>query len=132
MVLPLSRLSLVEPRSLAGALAALRDDPELKPLAGCTDLYVGLHFATEKAARFLDLSPLRALRGFTRVHLKPGAQQTVSFTLKDRDLSQVSPDGMHLVRSGRYGISVGGGQPGTGVQAATGTFEIQGERTLPR
>ena len=63
MVLPLSRLSLVEPRSLAGALAALRDDPELKPLAGCTDLYVGLHFATEKAARFLDLSPLRALRG---------------------------------------------------------------------
>jgi CO/xanthine dehydrogenase FAD-binding subunit len=63
MTLPLSRLSLVEPRSLGDALAALRDDPELKPLAGCTDLYVGLLFATEKAARFLDLSPLRALRG---------------------------------------------------------------------
>jgi CO/xanthine dehydrogenase FAD-binding subunit len=63
MTLPLSLLSLVEPRSLGDALAALRDDPELRPLAGCTDLYVGLHFATEKAARFLDLSPLRALRG---------------------------------------------------------------------
>ena len=39
---------------------------------------------------------------------------------------------MHLVRTGRYGISVGGGQPDTGAPAATGTFDIQGERTLPR
>ena len=77
-------------------------------------------------------APLRALRGFGRVHLKPGERQTVSFTLKDRDLSHVSPDGMHLVRSGRYGISVGGGQPGTGAQVVAGVFDIQGERTLPR
>ncbi len=77
-------------------------------------------------------APLRALRGFTRVHLKPGEQQTVSFTLKDRDLSHVSLDGMHLVRTGRYGISVGGGQPGTGAPVVTGVFDIQGERTLPR
>jgi beta-glucosidase len=77
-------------------------------------------------------APLRALRGFTRVHLKPGEQQTVRFTLKDRDLSQVSPDGVHLVRTGRYGISVGGGQPSTGAPAVAGAFDIQGERTLPR
>jgi beta-glucosidase len=77
-------------------------------------------------------APLRALRGFTRVHLKPGERQTVTFTLKDRDLSHVSPDGVHLVRTGRYGISVGGGQPGTGAQVVAGVFDIQGERTLPR
>jgi beta-glucosidase len=77
-------------------------------------------------------APLRALRGFTRVHLKPGEQQTVSFTLKDRDLSHVSPDGMHLVRTGHYGISVGGGQPGAGAPVVAGVFDIQGERTLPR
>ena len=77
-------------------------------------------------------APLRALRGFTRVHLKPGEQQTVRFTLADRDVSHVSLDGMHLVRTGRYGISVGGGQPGTGAPAVTGAFDIQGERTLPR
>ena len=77
-------------------------------------------------------APLRALRGFTRVHLKPGEQQTVSFTLKDRDLSHVSPDGMHLVRAGRYGISVGGGQPDTGATVVTGAFDIHGERSLPR
>ena len=76
--------------------------------------------------------PLRALRGFTRVHLKPGEQRTVQFTLGDRDLSHVSPDGMHLVSAGRYGISVGGGQPGTGAPVVTGAFEIRGERTLPR
>jgi beta-glucosidase len=73
--------------------------------------------------------PLRALRGFTRVHLKPGEQRTVQFTLGDRDLSHVSPDGMHLVSAGRYGISVGGGQPETVAPVVTGAFEIQGERT---
>jgi beta-glucosidase len=77
-------------------------------------------------------APLRALRGFTRVHLKPGERQTVRFTLNDRDLSQVSPDGVHLVRSGKYRISVGGGQPDTGAPVVTGTFDITGERTLPR
>ncbi len=77
-------------------------------------------------------APLRALRGFARVHLKPGEQQAVAFTLNDRDLSHVSLDGTHVVSSGRYGIGVGGGQPGTGAPVVTGTFEIQGERTLPR
>jgi hypothetical protein len=36
------------------------------------------------------------------------------------------------VSSGRYGIGVGGGQPRTGAPVVKGTFEIQGERTLPR
>jgi hypothetical protein len=29
-------------------------------------------------------------------------------------------------------MSVGGGQPDTGAPVVTGTFEITGERTLPR
>jgi beta-glucosidase len=77
-------------------------------------------------------APRRALRGFARVHLKPGEQKTVAFTLSDRDLSHVSPDGVHLVRTGRYGISVGGGQPDTGAPGVKGEFAITGERTLPR
>jgi len=77
-------------------------------------------------------APRRALRGFTRVHLAPGERQTVRFTLSDRDLSHVSLDGVHLVRAGKYGISVGGGQPDTRAPVVTGTFEITGERTLPR
>jgi beta-glucosidase len=77
-------------------------------------------------------APLRALRGFTRVHLKPGERQTLRFTLSDRDLSHVSLDGVHVVRAGHYGISVGGGQPGTGAAVVAGAFDIEGERTLPR
>jgi beta-glucosidase len=77
-------------------------------------------------------APRRALRGFSRVRLKPGEQETVRFTLRDRDLSHVSPDGVHLVRTGTYGISVGGGQPDTGAPVVTGTFDIKGERALPR
>jgi beta-glucosidase len=56
----------------------------------------------------------------------------VSFTLEDRDLSHVSPDGVHLVSAGHYGISVGGGQPDTGATVVTGAFDIHGERSLPR
>ena len=77
-------------------------------------------------------APLLALRGFSRVHLEPGEKQTVRFTLSDRDLSHVSPDGIHLVRNGKYTISVGGGQPETGAPVVTGTFDIKGERSLPR
>jgi CO/xanthine dehydrogenase FAD-binding subunit len=57
------RLSLVQPGSLAEALRLLRHEGPLVPLAGCTDLYVGLHFGTVPAGRFLDLLGLDELRG---------------------------------------------------------------------
>ena len=41
----------------------LRDEGPLVPLAGGTDLYVGLHFGTERGTRFLDLQGLAGLRG---------------------------------------------------------------------
>jgi xanthine dehydrogenase small subunit len=61
MATPLSRLSLLEPRSLDEALRMLRDEGPLVPVAGCTDLYVGFHFGTVSGRRFLDLQGLRAL-----------------------------------------------------------------------
>jgi len=63
MATALSRLALLQPRSLIEALRLLRDEGPLVPLAGCTDLYVGLHFGTIPEKRFLDLSGLSALRG---------------------------------------------------------------------
>ena len=45
-------------------------------------------------------APLRALRGFRRVHLKPGESQTVRFELKDRDLHMVSGAGDLIVAEG--------------------------------
>jgi beta-glucosidase len=75
--------------------------------------------------------PLRALRAFERVHLEAGASQKVRFELKPRDLSMVTEAGEPIIAEGKYEISVGGGQPDTGVQVLTRSFNIKGKLTLP-
>ena len=75
--------------------------------------------------------PIRALRGFKRVSLAPGASTRVHFDLDPRDLSSVTQDGKRLVTPGTYRLSVGGGQPGTGAPTAAGTFNVAGEYPLP-
>ena len=54
--------ALLRPKSVREALAMLRDEGPLTPLAGCTDLYVALNFGTLQATRFLDLWRLDRLR----------------------------------------------------------------------
>ncbi len=76
-------------------------------------------------------APLRALRGFERVHLEPGASQTVRFELKSRDLSMVTEEGEPVVAEGAYTATIGGGQPGTGAPAVAGSFNVSGTLTLP-
>lgn len=76
-------------------------------------------------------APIRALRGFKRVHLDAGTSQHLQFTLTPRDLNAVSPDGDRLVAPGKYKLSVGSGQPGTATAIVETEFEIQGERHLP-
>jgi beta-glucosidase len=60
-------------------------------------------------------APRLALRGFQRVTLKPGERRQLSFRLSPRDLSFVNRDGARQVMPGQYQLSVGSGQPGTGV-----------------
>ncbi|MGC8520982.1 MAG: glycoside hydrolase family 3 C-terminal domain-containing protein [Steroidobacteraceae bacterium] len=76
-------------------------------------------------------APLRALRGFTRVHLAPGQSRIVHFELMRRALSMVTERGRIIVAPGRYTLSVGGGQPGTGAPQVAGHFSVSGEVTLP-
>jgi beta-glucosidase len=76
-------------------------------------------------------APLRALRGFKRVHLKPGESQKVRFELKERALSMVSEAGEPIIAEGKYSVSVGGGQPNTGAPTVTGTFQVKGTKMLP-
>ncbi|HET6206548.1 MAG TPA: glycoside hydrolase family 3 C-terminal domain-containing protein [Terracidiphilus sp.] len=76
-------------------------------------------------------APIRALRGFQRVHLDPGKSQTIHFELNGRDLGMVTEAGEPTIAEGQYKISVGGGQPGTGAPAAAATFQIKGKLTLP-
>ncbi len=63
----LAGLTMLEPRTLAEALEMLRGEPAPVPIAGCTDVYVGLHFGTVPPCRFLDLHGLDELRGIRRV-----------------------------------------------------------------
>ncbi|MDO8678828.1 MAG: FAD binding domain-containing protein [Acidobacteriota bacterium] len=71
MPTPVRTLTLRRPRSLKAALAMLADDPTLTPIAGCTDVLVGLHFGTLDKRRFIDLWPLDDLRGIRLVQDKP-------------------------------------------------------------
>ncbi len=76
-------------------------------------------------------APLRALRGFRRVHLKPGESQKIGFELQQRDLSMVTEQGQIVVAAGRYSVHVGGGQPNTGAASIAGTFRVNGTKVLP-
>jgi beta-glucosidase len=76
-------------------------------------------------------APLRALRGFQRVHLEPGSSEKLRFELQPRDLSMVTEAGVPIVAEGEYSVSVGGGQPHTGVPFLTRSFKVKGKLTLP-
>ena len=81
-----SSLELLEPRTLAEALRMLRDEEGVVPLAGATDLYVGLNFGTLETRRFVNLwglAPLRriALRGEI---LSIGALATYTAMIRSR------------------------------------------------
>jgi beta-glucosidase len=56
-------------------------------------------------------APVRALKGFQRIHLDKGAKKTVSFTLHARDLGIVDEAGKHRIVAGQVDVWVGGGQP---------------------
>ena len=76
-------------------------------------------------------APLRALRGFSRVHIAAGESAHVRMNLNKRDLSMVDEKGNRIVAPGSYTLSVGGGQPGTAAPVAEATFTINGKLDLP-
>ena len=76
-------------------------------------------------------APLKALRGFRRLHLKPGASEKVTFELTPRDLSIVTAAGEPVVPAGEFTLSIGGGQPGMGAASTAGTFRVKSSLTLP-
>jgi beta-glucosidase len=76
-------------------------------------------------------APIRALRGFQRIHLAAGESRVVRFHLTRRDLSLVTDAGDRIVAQGRYTVSIGGGQPGTGAPSASGTLQVNGQVMLP-
>ena len=55
----------------------------------------------------------------------------MTFDLQPRDLSMVTPAGDIIVPAGKYGISVGGGQPGSKLPNVAGTFFVAAQAKLP-
>ena len=51
--------------------------------------------------------------------------------LNPRDLSLVTDLGDIIVAQGKYALSIGSGQPGTGVPSVNGNLEIKGQIVLP-
>jgi beta-glucosidase len=96
----------------------------------------GLRAGDEVAQLYLSFpdlagAPIRALRGFQRLHLDPGQSKRVRFDLKPRDLSMVTEAGEPIIAEGKYAVSIGGGQPNTGAPAVEGTFKVVGSVVLP-
>jgi xanthine dehydrogenase small subunit len=101
-----SALALERPRSLKAALAAIAGDPSLTPIAGCTDVYVALHFGSMPQRRFIDLWGLKELRGITveRDVLRIGALATYTELIASKIVQKRVP---MLVAASR---EVGGAQ----------------------
>ena len=118
----ISNRSLLQPRSLGGALRMLRDEGPLTPLAGCTDLYVALNFGTLKEMRFLDLWGLDALRTIAvrRDLLTIGALATHTELIRSRLVQKRLPmlaaaareiGGVQIQNRGTIGGNVANGSP---------------------
>jgi len=96
----------------------------------------GRRLGDEVAQLYLEFpdvpgAPLRALRAFKRIHLQAGESQKLRFELSPRDQSMVTNAGEPIVAEGDYSISVGGGQPNTGVPVVALTYKVKGKLTLP-
>lgn len=69
--------------------------------------------------------PIRALKGVKRIHLQPGEEQVVEFTLSPRDLALVGADGTTACNPGRVACFIGGSQPASDREETRQTVEIR-------
>ncbi|CAN5458617.1 xanthine dehydrogenase family protein subunit M [soil metagenome] len=114
-------LTIATPRTLRDALALIRDEP-LVPIAGSTDLYVGLNFGTLSAQRFMDITRLPELRGIIERddYLVIGAGTTYTAIMQSPLVQQRLPmlvhassqvGGVQIQNRGTLGGNVANGSP---------------------
>ena len=51
--------------------------------------------------------PVKELKGFSKIELKPGASKTVFFILTNEDLGFYNNDGIFIVEPGEFEVMVG-------------------------
>src|SRR5687768_7584622 len=92
------------------------------PLAGCTDVYVGLQFGTVKEQRFIDIWPLDELRGITLKNdvLRIGALTTYTELIESTVVTKRLPmlvaaarevGGMQIQNRGTLGGNIANASP---------------------
>ena len=115
-------LQLVRPRTLGEALRALRDNPALQPIAGCTDVYVQLEFGQASATRYIDIWKLDELRGIGARGdtLVFGALTTYTEAIRSSEVQQWLPmlvaasrlvGGVQIQNRGTLGGNLANGSP---------------------
>jgi xanthine dehydrogenase small subunit len=146
---PISELTCLTPRTVDDALQMMRDERRLTPVAGCTDLYVGLQFGTLKDRRFIDLWRLDGLRGIaaTRTTLTIGALATYSSIIASPMVKKRLPmlvaaaseiGGRQIQNRGTLGGNIANGSPAgdslpvlAAADAVLVLLSAAGERRVP-
>ena len=72
--------------------------------------------------------PIRSLKGFQRIFLKAGETKNVQFNLTNDDLSILNENGQPELLKGTINISVGGGQPATGMKTSSNILTVKLDR----
>lgn len=84
----------------------------------------------------VDGAALKELHGFQRIHLARGQSKTVTFSLRDRDLSVVDSEGKRRIVKAEIKAWIGGGQPAATTEkfatdGVSAKFKITTEAALP-
>jgi xanthine dehydrogenase small subunit len=142
-------LDLVRPRSVDETLRLLSEDPSLVPLAGCTDLFVGMNAGTSSALRFIDLWPLHELReiGVRNGAISVGALATHTMIQQSPAIAHRLPiltaacreiGGIQIQNRGTLGGNVANGSPAGDTLPVLAVAEavvvlqsVRGERRVP-
>ena len=148
MTVPLSALMLRRPSSLHEALHMMQDEA-LTPTAGCTDVYVNLHFGVAQERRYIDLWPLAELRGIVAdgPTLRIGALTTYSDLIMSRLVRRRVPmlvaaahevGGKQIQNRGTIGGNIANGSPAgdslpplAAANAIVVLTSLSGERRVP-
>jgi xanthine dehydrogenase small subunit len=121
MTIAVSHTRLLRPRKLTDALRMMRDE-ELVPIAGCTDVFVELHFGLRKSTHYIDISALNELQGIRKVRgvLDIGAMTSYTDIQRSRDVLERLPilaaaareiGGVQIQNRGTIGGNIGNGSP---------------------
>lgn len=94
---------------------------------------VGQHVGGEIVQLYIsynggELAPLRALKGFQKIFLRPGESTFVHFQIPSKRLGLLDANGVNYIPKGAMSISVGGGQPLDFIKASSNYVQTSLEK----